>query len=121
MTLSLRGRVRGLLHIQKERRLPRRGRKPAIGDYVVCGDLRITVQAGFTDDLWEWLMEQGWRELTYRPERRNYREVPVSWVTRLIDAAPAERPALLRAAVARASLRPSLGDPTAMPRYIERH
>ena len=118
MTLSLR---RLLPIIQKERRLPHRGRKPAIGDYIACGDLRMTVQAGFTDDLWEWLMEQRWRELTYRPERRNYRELPVSWVTRLIDASPEVRPALLRAAVARASVRPSLGYSNALPRYIERH
>jgi hypothetical protein len=119
VTLALRNRVRSLLHIKKERGLPRRGRKPSIGDYIVCGNLRITVQAGFADELWAWLMEQGWRELTYRPERRNYRELPVSWVTRLIDATPEERPPLLGAATARASFRPSLGDPNVLPRYID--
>jgi hypothetical protein len=27
----------------------------------------MTIQAGVPDELWEWLMGQGWRELRYAP------------------------------------------------------
>jgi len=69
---SLHDRVCGFLRFRIERAPPRRGPKPAIGAYVVCGELRMTIQAGVSDDLWEWLMGQGWRELRYAPDRRHY-------------------------------------------------
>ncbi len=80
----------------------------------------MTVQAGMGDELWQWLLDQGWRELTYRPDRRRYREVPAAWVTRLIDAMPEMRAQLLEAAATKASRRPTLGDPTALPSYVVR-
>jgi hypothetical protein len=66
----------------------------------------MTVQAGFSDELWHWLLEQGWREVRYRPDRRQYRGVPASCVTELIDASAEERPLVLASAVAKASFRP---------------
>jgi hypothetical protein len=117
----LRDRVRGFLNVRSQRVLPRRGPKPAIGAHIVFGDLRMTVQAGFGDALWDWLLEQGWRELRYRPEHRHYREVPRICVAELIDAPSDERALILNAALARASRRPILGDPNAIPSYIVRH
>ena len=121
MTMSLRGHIRGLLRIRQERVRPRRGPKPAIGDFVVFGDYRMTVQAGLSDDLWKWLVEQGWRELTHRPERRHYRELPATCVTKLFDALEEERIGVLQDALTRAFCRPMLGDPSALPSYIARH
>ncbi len=118
--VSVNAFVRGVMRRQKDRSLPRRGGKPAIGSLVICGDLRMTVQAGLSDELWQWLLDQGWRELTYRPDRRHYREVPSSWVTRLIDAMPETRPMVLVAATAKATRRPTLGDPTSLPSYVVR-
>jgi hypothetical protein len=60
----------------------------------------MVVQAGLDRDLWGWLQDQGWREVTTRPDRRIYREVPSSWVTLLVDAPPEHREAVLKAAVA---------------------
>jgi len=117
---SLRNRVRDLLSIRKDRTLPRRGPKPAIGACVVCGDVRMTIQAGLSDELWRWLLDQGWRELIYRPDRRRYREVPSTWVTRLIDALPQSRAPVLAAAVAKASQRPNLGGSKSVPSYVAR-
>jgi hypothetical protein len=111
--------VRSLFGIKKPRALPRRGAKPAIGSCVVCGDLRMTVQAGLSDELWSWLLDRGWRELTYRPDRRRYRELPSVWVTRLIDTLPEMRPQVLTVAAQRASLRPTVGDGSSLPPYIE--
>jgi len=116
----MRNWCRGLLGLRKERVLPRRSAKPGIGATIVCGDLRMTVQAGLGDELWHWLLEEGWRELTYRPDRRHYREIPSSWVTRLIDALPETRTMVMDAAVTRASMRPTLGDPNVLPSYVVR-
>lgn len=68
----------------------------------------MTVQAGMSDDLWLWLMEKGWRDPNFFPDRRRYRDIPASWVTTLIDAAPEEREAILAAACAKAVHRPTL-------------
>jgi len=62
--------------------------------------MRLTVQAGLSDDLWVFLMNQGWRVVVYRPERRHYRDIPASWVTRLIDSDPRWREKLLHEAIA---------------------
>ena len=119
--LSLRGHLRGLLRVRYERALPRRGQKPAIGAYVVCGEFRMTIQAGVPDELWEWLMGQGWRELRYAPDRRHYLVVPTRYVTELIDAPEEQRALALSVAVSHAAVRPFLGDPMARPPYIVRH
>lgn len=121
MIESLRNRVRGFLRVRIERARPCRGPKPAIGGHIAFNDFRITVQAGFSDDLWQWLLDQGWRELRYRPEQRRYREVPATCVTELIDAPVEERPLVLDAALERSTVRPILGDPNALPSYVVRH
>ncbi len=105
---TLRDQLRSLLQLRKERSLPRRGNKPAIGAYVVRDDLRLTIQAGMSDDLWHWLLEQGWREPAYQPDRRRYRDIPSTWVTRLIDAPPELYESVLHAAVEKAIFRPNL-------------
>jgi len=106
--ISLRNRVRDFMRARKERALPRRSPKPSIGSHVVAGDIRMTVQAGMSDDLWRWLLEQGWREPAYRPDRRRYREVPSTWVTRLIDAPPEARGRILDGAIENAAFRVGL-------------
>lgn len=116
---SVRNRIRSVLSLRKERAMPRRGPKPAIGAGIFREDLRMTVQAGFSNDLWRWLLEQGWREVRYRPDRRQYREIPASWVTQLIDAAPETRAAVLQQAAAQAVLRP-VRNPRAMHSYAAR-
>jgi len=111
--------VRTWFNIRKPRSLPRRGAKPRLGTAIGYGGVRIVVQAGLTDRLWNWLQDEGWRELNFRPERRRYRDVPPSWVTRLFDASPDHWPDVLRQAVERANYRPTLNGmqvPGGMPR-----
>jgi hypothetical protein len=98
---SLRTRLRSLLGEQIPRGLPRRSRKPRIGAYVVHVEegLRLVMQAGLSDELWQWLMDRGWRVTPHHPDRRAYRDIPVSCVTRLIDADPAQREQVLFEAV----------------------
>jgi len=79
----------------------------------------MTVQAGLRDDLWHWLLEQGWRELTYRPDRRRYHSVPATCVSELIDAPAEKRRLVLAFAVERAS--PIISDPNAAPSGVMRY
>lgn len=105
--MSLLNSVRKALGMRRNRALPRAGAKPHLGAKIVKDGLRITVQAGLSDSTWHWLVGQGWREETYRSDRRAYREVPPSLVAELFDATdPDERVRLLALAAAEAELRP---------------
>lgn len=104
----VRDRVRTLLNIRVERDVPNVGVKPAIGSRIFRDDLRMSVQAGMSDGLWRWLVSQGWREITFRPDRRRYRDIPSAYVTQLIDCASEQRARVLEAAIANAVLRPVL-------------
>jgi hypothetical protein len=103
---QVRDQVRHLLRIRRERVPPPAGNRPGVGARIACGDLRMSVQAGMSETLWRWLVKQGWREVLYRPDRRRYRDVPHTYVTQLIDAAPEDRDRVLAAATAHASIRP---------------
>lgn len=117
---DIRNQARNLLGLRRNRKPGRVGPKPRIGSHAVFQDVRITVQAGLTEELWSWMVEQGWREAIFRPERRRYREVPASYVTRLIDSVPEERPRILATALEKAVNKPTVGDPEALPAYLKR-
>ncbi|MEG0822207.1 MAG: hypothetical protein RR101_05100 [Burkholderiaceae bacterium] len=68
----------------------------------------MTVQAGMSDELWRWLTDRGWRQVTVHHDRRAYRDIPASMVTCLIDASPEGRGQALRDAVAAAVTRPGV-------------
>jgi hypothetical protein len=108
---SIRDRVRSLAGEQSPRRLPRRSAKPRIGARIVQVEsgVRLTVQAGLSDELWIWLLDRGWRVVTHRPDRRRYRDIPRSQVTRLFDCDPAYRGKLLDEAIWDAESRPTVG------------
>ena len=97
---------RTLLKIRVSRGLPSVGTKPVLGARLFREDVRMTVQAGLTDALWRWLVKEGWREITFRPDRRRYRDIPAAYVTRLIDSTADERDRVLAAAIANATVRP---------------
>ena len=102
----VRDRVRTLLKIRVERTAGEPGAKPTVGARLTRDDVRMTVQAGMTDSLWRWLVSRGWREVTFRPDRRRYRDIQSAYVTRLIDSSSDERERVLNAAVANATFRP---------------
>jgi hypothetical protein len=105
---SLRDQVRSLFRVRRIRRVPRRGAKPRIGAAIFRDDVRIVVQAGMTDELWLWMLDHNWRELTYRPERRRYREVPSGTVRRLIDSDYNDRLRVLIEGVDGAAWKPTI-------------
>jgi hypothetical protein len=105
----VRDQVRTLLKIRCEREIPSESSKPGFGAKLVCGDIRMTVRSGMTDQLWRWLLDTGWREVAVRPDRRRYKDIPTTFVTRLIDAVTnEERARVMDFAVANAQYRPSM-------------
>lgn len=116
----VRDRVRTLLNIRVERGLRSVGAKPGIGARICCDDLRMTVQAGMSDALWQWLAKRGWREITFRPDRRRYRDIPTAYVTRLIDSYSEERERVLAAGIANAAYRGRATRPGTWPTNNER-
>lgn len=99
VAVSLRDGLRNMLKIRVERSLPRRTGRPPVGARIFCADVRMTVQAGLSLDLWNWLQDEGWRRVNYKPDRRAYYQVPAAWVTRLIDAPPEQRAIILHTAL----------------------
>lgn len=97
-----RTRWRRWLGEREPRAMPPAGPKPAPGAKLVSGRLRITVQSGLSDELWEFLVSMGWREETFRPDRRRYDDVPRAWVLKLYQAPKDERQRILRGAIAAA-------------------
>lgn len=105
----VRDQVRTLLKIRCEREIPRAGDKPCFGAKLFRGDVRMTVRSGMTEALWRWLVEQGWREVAVRPDRRRYKDIPSAYVTRLIDSeANEDRTRVMFAAMANAQYRPRM-------------
>jgi len=111
----VRDKVRTLLRIRVPRDQPRAGGRPALGARLTCDDVRMVVQSGMSDGLWRWLTAAGWREVTFQPDRRRYREIPAAFVTELIDAAPEARARVMRAAIANAAYRPRPARPATRP------
>jgi hypothetical protein len=77
----------------------REAARPAIGATLCCAGLRMTVQAGMSNDLWLWLARLGWRELQPRENRLHFKPLPTSLVTRLFDGPAADRDRVLLAAI----------------------
>jgi len=98
--------IRTLLKIRQKRTRPRAGFRPRVGATIFMDDFRIVVQAGLSEALWNWLVQAGFREVTYSPDRRLYRDVPPSLVTRLYGAPAEEWEELLMLALREASKRP---------------
>jgi hypothetical protein len=102
VAINVRDRLRQVLGIRTPRATPRRGPRPSLGARIFREDVRMTVQAGMSSELWAWLQREGWREITFRPDRRTYREIPSTWVTRLTDCPADERERILAQAIAEA-------------------
>jgi len=81
---------RNALGIRKHRRRLPRGPQPAPGSMIINGDLRMEVFEGMSPQLWEWLLNLGWRKAMYKYDRRRYAEIPSQWVAEL-NRAPSEQ------------------------------
>ena len=84
---------------------PRRALAPKarMGATLCCAGLRMTVQAGLTDEMWSWLAALGWRELRSGENRLHYRALSSPLVNRLYDVAPDDRQKILLLAIREAT------------------
>ena len=96
-----------LLWKKKQDLRSRQTNKPAIGATICCSGMRMSVQAGLSDDLWHWLVSFGWRELAPGENRLQLKPLPTTLVTRLFDAQPAEWERVLMNAIRQITRRPS--------------
>jgi hypothetical protein len=102
---AVRDRLRTLLNIRKARKQHRRGPRPSTGSRIYCDDVRMTVQAGMTAELWAWLQSLGWREVLFKGDRRKYRDVSTEMARELIDSPPERREEVLAQAIENAVAR----------------
>jgi hypothetical protein len=93
---------------RKREELRRLARKPHVGATIYCADLRMSVQAGMSMELWRWLVGLGWRELDDLARRNRLRALPSSAVMALFDAAPERWEALLAKAIGQAIRKPTI-------------
>ena len=91
--------VGDLLWKKKQALHLRETNKPAIGATICCSGMRMSVQAGLSDDLWHWLVSQGWRELAPGANRLQLKPLPTTLVTKLFDSQPQEYERVLMNAI----------------------
>lgn len=94
--------ISGFLSGRTQEVRTRHTRKPPIGATICCANLRMTVQAGLSRELWVWLVAQGWREILPHENRYRFRALPSNIVTELFDAQPDCWERLLAAAIKQA-------------------
>lgn len=99
---SIKDNVRTLLRIRKRRQVPTPGPKPKYGTLIVCKDVQMEVDTDLDDDLWDWLVLMGWRQINVRLDRRRYRRAPEGACTALKQASLGERELLNRRILHRA-------------------
>lgn len=99
-----------LLRQKKQVGTRRRAQKPSPGSTICCAGLRMTVQVGLSDDLWQWLVALGWRELGSGENRLHFKALPTALVARLFDSPEEERQRVLIAAI-RETTRPHAQPP----------
>lgn len=74
-----------------KRRVESSEQLPAVGARIVLETLRMQVSAPLSQEGWQWLLLQGWRECRYRNDRRQYIEIPKDAYERLRFASPRQR------------------------------
>jgi hypothetical protein len=77
--------------------------KPRQGATLTCAGLRMPVQAGLSDEMWEWLAALGWRELRAGENRLHYKALSTSLVNRLYDVDADDRQKVLTMAIREAT------------------
>ena len=94
----LSGLIQTLFHrgrpTKERRRLQVAGLCPGVGSTISRRHILMTVTHPLQQDLWDWLVLMGWREARTKPERRRYRCLPDTTLTRLIHADRSERESL---------------------------
>lgn len=94
--------IRTLFGIRRKRQaLP--PTDPPIGRTVlVRGRIKMAVTSEISEELWHWLMVEGWRVSAYHNDRRAYTRMPENAVGQLMQTSNAERSTLHKKMLQRA-------------------
>ncbi len=94
--------IRTLFGIRKKRQSLPPTDPPARRVVLVRGCVKMSVSTEISEELWHWLMVEGWRVSTYYNDRRVYTRMPENAVGQLMQAGNAERSMLHKKMLQRA-------------------
>ncbi len=83
--------IRTLFGIRKKRQSLPPTDPPARRVVLVRGCVKMSVSTEISEELWHWLMVEGWRVSTYYNDRRVYTRMPENAEGQLMQAGNAER------------------------------
>lgn len=89
--LPMKDWIRNVLSIRQTRRPAPVGRVPAVGADIQRGTLKMAVTHQISEELWDWLVLSGWRNLPVETDRRRGMRLPGEALKTLVDADPQER------------------------------
>lgn len=95
--------IRTLFRIRAPRQPPPPGLMPKFGAIIACDDVKMIVDTDLTEELWDWLLFMGWREVSAGKERRHYRFAPKDACFALKKATLGQRDLLHRRVMRQAS------------------
>ncbi len=72
----IKDKFRTLLNIRVKRETQSMGAKPRMGGKIALGGMRMYVTSTPPDDLWYFFSLQGWREVNFPRDRRQYVDLP---------------------------------------------
>jgi hypothetical protein len=93
---SLKDAARTLFKVRVKRKAPTSKQFPKSGSFIVRAEAQMMVTIDLTEDLWEWLVLQGWRANSFPRDRRQYAQWPTNSMAILAKAPPGERENLYR-------------------------
>ena len=88
---SLKDAARTLFKVRVKRKAPTSKQFPKTGSFIVRANAQMLVTLDLSEDLWEWLILQGWRANSFPRERRQYALWPINSMAILAKAPPGER------------------------------
>ena len=74
---NLKNALRRAFHLYVQRKQLPITPNPGRGVKLINRDYRMVLHIPVKDEMWEWLLDKGWRESSFRPDRRRYRDVPM--------------------------------------------
>lgn len=83
--------LRTLFSIRQKRKPAPVGPLPAVGTFILRGQVKMAVTHPLPRELWDWLVLSGWRNLPVKNDRRKGQRLPEGALKELMDATPQER------------------------------
>ncbi len=83
--------ARTAFRVRVNRRLAPANKMPEVGARLTLDGMRMRIDAPMSEDTWNWMVLHGWRECSFRNDRRRYIDLPRGAYDRLRLAPPRQR------------------------------